>query len=293
MFASLGLGGSKLSPTVQSKNASKSSPLTSPKASLVVNSFPTLDEPIAYDSNYFGLINKDGDETEVALSSSDHETSVQSESESSLPFAWDSKEDLGKEFVLDMISSGANLDAFDQNNQTLLHYMVRKGDVEIVDLLLNNEANFNVQDSNGQTPLYYAAEDGSDILVATLLDIGADLSIADNRGWTPMHIAAERADNDIVNMFCEEKAPLNLVDKKGWTPLHLAAKSSNLDVIKTLVFFGADKNIRDTFGKTAYQWAKRNYEALEDTSEADHAYLLKIYQFLADKKEIMKGEAVG
>ena len=51
-------------------------------------------------------------------------------------------------------------------------------------------------------------------------------------------------------------AEVNLADKRGWTPLHQASRNGQVEVITALLAAGADKTIKDRYGRTPHGWAK-------------------------------------
>ena len=66
-----------------------------------------------------------------------------------------------------------------------LHEAARKGNVEIVKMLLKEGADVNARDKYGRTALYVAAWRGHVEIVKMLLKEGADVNAADNDGNTP------------------------------------------------------------------------------------------------------------
>lgn len=57
--------------------------------------------------------------------------------------------------------------------------------------------NINLFDTEGQTALHYCCLKGNLELVKLLVRFGADVRLANRDGWNPLHIAAYGGHNDI------------------------------------------------------------------------------------------------
>ncbi len=77
------------------------------------------------------------------------------------------------QFVLD--ETGYDINLTDAHGETPLHFAVKHGKREVVELLLQNAADPNREHShNGDTPLHYAVMRGEKEIVRMLVDAGAD-----------------------------------------------------------------------------------------------------------------------
>jgi ankyrin repeat protein len=73
--------------------------------------------------------------------------------------------------VVELLSSGADVNVTNKNNETPLHLAAWKGYAEIASLLLKHGANVNAQENTGLRPLHYAAWYGYTEVVKLLLDL--------------------------------------------------------------------------------------------------------------------------
>ena len=114
--------------------------------------------------------------------------------------------------------------------QNSIFDLARKGRPEEIRYLANSGTNFLITNSDGDTPLYFVI-----------------------RYNTPEAVKAIMEARIYVNAAC---------DKDGNTALIVASKFRGLEIAKILVRAGADKNIRNYWGKTAYDYAlERNADS--------------------------------
>jgi hypothetical protein len=129
----------------------------------------------------------------------------------------------------ELLSKGANIDAYNDNGLTALLLAARNGDLELVRFLIENDASLALEDSEGNSSLALAALGG--------------------------HV-------DVTRLLIEEYKVHNLnIDKKnmlGLTPLLMASQNGFLDTCKLLVCNGhASITIRDLDNfMTAEDWLR-------------------------------------
>jgi len=106
-----------------------------------------------------------------------------------------------KESNIDMTSVNVtpeNVNLPDENGMVLIHWACDRGNVKILELLINKGADVNITDSDGQTPLHYASSCCHSDIVKLLLDEKANPTLKDNDGLTAKDVATE---NEIVSLF--------------------------------------------------------------------------------------------
>ncbi|XP_069961040.1 26S proteasome non-ATPase regulatory subunit 10-like [Cherax quadricarinatus] len=114
--------------------------------------------------------------------------------------------------------------------RTALHIAVVKGYDDCVKMLLDAGADVNCQDDAGQTPLYYAVRKNNIDIVQMLLNN----SRCDPRN-KDLTIAAEEGNVDIVKTLLHAGADPNFSEYNGWTPLHCALKNNHAGVVQVLL----------------------------------------------------------
>jgi len=135
-----------------------------------------------------------------------------------------------------MLELGADLGRDDWRGSTALHYAAEKGNLEILNLLLDKGVSTESKDMDGLTPLYMASRmghlPGQLGAVKKLLEYGAQPDAKDNDGWTALHSAAEMNRGEAALALIEAGASCNAKNKDGDTPLHFAAGMGVTDVVR-------------------------------------------------------------
>lgn len=168
-----------------------------------------------------------------------------------------------KEVVIRLIVDGTS----DIQGNTPLHQAVFNGQSEIVCLLLSTSPDMiDVTNDAGETPLLIACMKGNLTIVNLLIDAGAEVNKALLNGNTPLHFAAGFGNKFIGNSLIAAQALVNVKNKNGETPLILASREGNNEFVALLVAHGADVNLVDNFQQTALYYAgERGYNEIVET----------------------------
>lgn len=155
---------------------------------------------------------------------------------------------------------GADVDVQGCHERTPLYAASIKGVSEIAHWLLSHGADPNVRVNAGGarswTPLHSAALYGYPELIRTLLQFKADKDTKDNIDQISSHLpSGDRRPNAAGPMPKRQGVDMNAQDMDGFTPLHLAAGGGKLEVVRLLVEHGADIDVEDKAGCTAFQFA--------------------------------------
>ncbi|TMW65832.1 hypothetical protein Poli38472_003597 [Pythium oligandrum] len=150
------------------------------------------------------------------------------------------------------------------HGQGPLHIAVRKGDLQVLDALLENECAdemINLQDNNGNTALHFAC--GSwrrpqcASIVGRLLATGADVNMKNKRGLTPIavHMLTLHVDLPaVIAQLLESGADPN-TEIDGETLLHIAVRRNLSTICGGLVAFGASLTALNLDGLMCYEAA--------------------------------------
>ena len=134
------------------------------------------------------------------------------------------------------------------------------GDRAAVKSLLTGGEDVNAAQGDGMTALHWAARRGDSELVSMLLAAGANVRAATRLGaYTPLLMAAELGHAPSIEALIAAGADPKGATGSGVTALMLAAASGQADAVKALVGHGADVNAAEpTRGETAVMFAAAN-----------------------------------
>ena len=94
--------------------------------------------------------------------------------------------------------------------------------------------------------------------VLELLRQGAQLEWRNGDGTTPLAIACEFGSYEAAEALCAHGAELDARSDTQYTPLMYAAEQGRTKICEMLLALGADPSLKDTFGNTALDIARRN-----------------------------------
>jgi ankyrin repeat protein len=144
----------------------------------------------------------------------------------SLHYAACRKNQNGGEIYKKLLRIVGNRDAEDRYGMTALLTAAERGNVEMVEVLLEDGAN---KDGKLQewTALHIAAEKGHLGVVEKLLNVGVDSTLKTPSGWTALHLAVLGCHCGVISKMVERH--FNPGDSLGMTALHLIAQSNRVE----------------------------------------------------------------
>ena len=131
-----------------------------------------------------------------------------------------------------LVSSGCDINAVDDDEQTPLHKSAMFGHTKSVQLLIDKGANVNQIDNNGNTPLHVAIISGGDFGIVKALMEKADPCIQNNDDQNVLHVAVKYHKVDSIDLILNHKQAAvltTITDKDGLTPVHLAVSLGYID----------------------------------------------------------------
>ncbi len=133
---------------------------------------------------------------------------------------------------------------------------IAKNKIEIFNEFLEAGMSVNSRDDMGVPMLNIACRNDNFEFVEMLLELGADLNASSNdRGYTAVMDAVWRGNEKITQMLIKRGAELNTINKEGQNNLILAVGADRLNLVKLLAENGADPDVKDMMGMSAYQYA--------------------------------------
>jgi ankyrin repeat protein len=126
-------------------------------------------------------------------------------------------------------------ETFSSDGRTVLHKAARRGQADVITLLLQYGADVNrVTTRKQRSPLYDASSRGYSLVVEMLINAGALINAREIRGRTPLYAAALRNHADVVKKLLDNGASYLLADSENRCPHFAAAavgSASALDVL--------------------------------------------------------------
>ena len=131
-----------------------------------------------------------------------------------------------------------------------------KNKTEICNLFIEAEIDPNARDDFGTPILNLAVRNDNEYFVKKLLDAGAEINaVSEDRGYTAVMDAVWRGNYDITKLLIEKGAELNTISKEGQSNLVLAVGADRIKICEILAKNGADPDIKDQMGMSAYGYA--------------------------------------
>ena len=133
---------------------------------------------------------------------------------------------------------------------------IEKDKIEIVNEFLEAGMSVNSRDDTGTPMLNIACRSDNFEFVDMLLGLGADLNaVSEDRGYTAVMDAVWRGNEKITKYLIDKGAELNTINKEGQTNLILAVGANRENIVKLLAENGADPDVKDMMGMSAYTYA--------------------------------------
>ncbi len=134
---------------------------------------------------------------------------------------------------------------------------IEKGALDICECYITAGMDVNSRDRDGTPMLSIAVRNDNVETVKWLLKKGADVNaISEDRGYSALMDAVWRGNKDIVLILLEKNPDVNLISMEGQTMIILAVGAENVEICSLLCQKGADVDISDEMGMSAYGYAR-------------------------------------
>jgi ankyrin repeat protein len=136
-----------------------------------------------------------------------------------------------------LLKAGEDVNAAQGDGMTALHWAARRGEAEMVRMLLAAGANLRATTRLGTyTPLLLASEGGHAAAIEALVAAGADTKSTTAAGVTPLMLASASGQAPAVKALLAHGADVNATEPvRGQTALMFAAANRRADVIRVLI----------------------------------------------------------
>ena len=128
---------------------------------------------------------------------------------------------------------------------------------EILECYLAAGLDINARDKDGTPVLNVACRYENLSAVKWLCSLGADINaVSEDRGYTALMDAVWKGNKEIAEYLISQKADLNTISKEGQSNLILAVGADRTEIVQILAENGADPDIQDGMGMSAYAYAQ-------------------------------------
>ena len=144
-----------------------------------------------------------------------------------------------------LLTDGEDVNAAQGDGMTALHWASRRGDAEMVRMLISAGGNVRATTRLGNyTPLLLASQGGHAAAIDALLGAGADVKGTTSAGVTPLMLASAAGQVKAVTSLLARGAEVNATEPtRGQTALMFAAANRRSDVVRALIAAKADINV--------------------------------------------------
>lgn len=209
------------------------------------------------------------------------------------------------ETVRTLLLHGANVDALDSSLQTPLLLASAGRHHQCISTLVNHKANLDLAAHSGITPLLYAIYNQNMSNAMFLIAAGANVSLRPHDDTTVevrlsgsweqvagrsalslvsswlLHLPGETANFDpFIQLLADAGAEVNDQDTHGRSPLYYAVKHANDATVRKLLDLGANPNLQDYRGESAWSLAFKDHA--EEWCPAGVSILGNIAQMLQE-----------
>ncbi len=184
----------------------------------------------------------------------------------------ENKHEIQSESALESLHSIINATTALEKHTTAFLLAAGRGDIPVMQWLLEHGASMKEITREGDTALLEAASSGHRLALQWLLQNGASVKEINNEdGWTALLWAARENHRSVVTHLLQNGASIKEADKQGITALQLAAYGCHIGMVQYLLEHGASLNEVDAQGTSPLLWAVlQNRRAIDVTK-----YLLK------------------
>lgn len=174
------------------------------------------------------------------------------------------------EQVRQLLQSGADINATDEQGRTAVMAATYHNHVGTVEALIQAGADINIRDHQRNNVFLYAGAEGMMEILRLAIEADADVMLTNRYGGTALIPASDRGHVEIVQeLLTRTDVDVNHINHLNWTALLEAVilgdgSEKYQHIVKLLLDHGADARIPDGNGVTPLQHAReRGYQEIE------------------------------
>lgn len=164
-----------------------------------------------------------------------------------------------------------------ESGWTALHLSFYYGRADVLKILLQRLPRSEDEIySDGYRPLHKAAEKGDVEVIQMLLDAGTKINAGTINEQTALYVAVRLKNLDAAQELLRKNANVNSPTHNGWTPLHIAVDTGSESIIRLLLAHGADVTREDKTGQTALAQAQGKWQLVDILSPSTQPTLSEL-----------------
>jgi uncharacterized protein len=148
-----------------------------------------------------------------------------------------------------LLAAGANVNAANKDGATPLMRAAAKGHANVIDRLASKGANINLKNAKGLSALALSVRECQTAATLSLLKVRADIAVA-SEGGSLLTSASSHCDDKMIEVLLSQPTLPDGVDTHGRTALWFAADRGDLRSTALLLRKGADANFADKESET-------------------------------------------
>jgi ankyrin repeat protein len=175
------------------------------------------------------------------------------------------------------------------NGFTALHYASFRGNIRIIEKLIENGADITIMNNNGLNVMHLAAQgDQPTSLVYFKEKHSLKINPEDKVLSTPLHWACYMGSESAVDYLVSWNADINCKDKDGFTPLHLSIMTEKTRIVRKLLKLGANTEAKDSKNRKPVDIAiqMNNQALIELLSNASNLFSCTVSQQKAEDSNL-------
>lgn len=140
------------------------------------------------------------------------------------------------------------------------------------------DINYRYPDQENWTILHMAAFFKKADMVKELIKLGADLNIKLENDVSILHISATKGLDNSCQLLLGKGVPVDILTKNGKTSLMNACEAGSLPCVQIFLDNKADVNLKDSTGKTCFEYADEYAKVKYDPSISNLINHILMYQ---------------
>ncbi|XP_014286854.1 putative ankyrin repeat protein RF_0381 isoform X2 [Halyomorpha halys] len=154
-----------------------------------------------------------------------------------------------------LLEQGADINIAPEGKNYLFMTALESQNLDMVKTFLKGRTVPKFHSENGDTILHFLAQSGNAELLKAIRDKNLSTNIKNYDGLAPIHLTSE---SSIIKILFEMGADINIKTEEGETALYCASARGALELVRALVQQGAAIDRQTYEGKTALMIASRN-----------------------------------